>query len=124
MDARTQIDGEAPKKRTLSRTGGRDISFDGWLIGADSDSTGTGTALRVAIYATVGGKYIVLEERTTQWQGAHDTDTITIVDDAVELYPALLDICGGDLGRITQGAWDEAVKTDPNLAPYSADKIA
>lgn len=51
------------------RDDARDLSFKGWKLVGDEESTGTGTSSRYRVYLTTGDNFVIEHAELTQWQG-------------------------------------------------------
>ena len=81
------------KNFVLERTGLKNLSFKGKIIGEVSGHTAqnSGRWTDYTIYQTHGGKYIGQIEYITQWQGEQDTSEVFIAGSLRELSEKMIE---------------------------------
>ena len=81
------------EKFILERTGMKNLTFQGRVIGEESDYTAqnSGRWTDYTIYQTHGGKYIGQIEYITQWQGEQDTSEVFIAGSLRELSEKMIE---------------------------------
>lgn len=82
-----------PETFTLPRTGNRQLQFEGEeLASADSSVRGGNDSTRhheLALYRTIGGKYVIAIGYRTRWQGEHNHDAAIVCDSPEEATETL-----------------------------------
>ena len=104
---------------TVERTGQAPLRFTSVADWSDSNEIQNGNHAnrwtKVVIYKTQGGKYIARVSSYTQWQGESDYHKAESFETPAEVIEYLKDD-EGHLGRVSQGAIQEACKHDPKFA--------
>ena len=108
------------EKFSIKRDGLPPIVFTGEKIASERSSGDRFT--RVIIYKTQGGNFVGEIQYLTCWQGERDHFRATSKKTAGELIAWLKD--GEDtLGRVSQGAVEEAAETSPEFAEAWVEKV-
>ena len=81
------------KKFILERTGMKNLTFQGRVIGEESDYTAQnrGRWSNYTLYQTQGNKYVGQIEHISQWQGEYDTSEVFVADTLEELSEKMID---------------------------------
>jgi hypothetical protein len=99
---------DAAKRFRVKRDGDRDFEFRGWQLGMGSRDSGVGRGVDVVIYLTTGGRIITKIKRWTSWQNEVDRHAAAAHRTAAAALQWLRDDSGGELGRASKAAWEEA----------------
>lgn len=79
----SEITGEEAKERIIKRDNAPDLKFKGVLIASNSSRTYTndhGRWFEIALYKTVGGKFVCQRKEYTQWQGENNRYFASVCD--------------------------------------------
>ena len=115
----------------LRRDGDRDLEFRGMLlgegcIGTDGKSYNDSTrGTDVKIYRTEAGSYLASVVQWSAWDG--ERDIYRVLRPAAgpeELLALLKEDAGGELGRASKEAWEEAASVDPEIAAQRNERVA
>jgi hypothetical protein len=126
----------APRSYRLVRSGDRDLLFDGYLLGQARRNEVVG----VAIYSTVGGKYVTHVERLAVRKNEGFTgksagrfsrtppfigqkESKVGIHDTPEGALAWLVADNGKLGDVSKEAWENACRAWPALKGYDVEVI-
>lgn len=93
---------KAPEKITIQRDNMKDLTFEGWELAESSnrrfEGPGQNRYTTLTIYKTKGGKYVLLEEYRTHWQGEDDRTTAEVYANIDDLLDRLI----GDDGTVSE----------------------
>lgn len=116
----------------VRRDGDRDLSFSGWRLGEGSLGSGGSSGYPgdwtrgtdVTIYLTIGGSLLAHVHQWSRYQGESDIHRVLgPVANPADLLWLLIEDAGGDLGRASKEAWEEACHTYPPLAEMETERI-
>ncbi len=88
-----------PETWHKEREGHRDLCFKGWKLGVGENGSGGNSGyrcdwtrgVRVGIYLTVGGKFVLCRNYWSNWQGETSHREAAIYDSVQALYDGLTD---------------------------------
>lgn len=128
--AKTTTTTTTTKKYRIERDGDRPLRFNGVKIGeGESGSGGTSgyecdwnRGVKVSIYRTTGGNYIVRRYYWSQWQGEEDSSEAVLCHSPAELLAALRDD-DGTIRRAEAEALSAAEDEDEGIATIAVEQV-
>lgn len=117
-------------QQRVKRDGARDLAFRGELIGEGSHGTPgpyvddwqRGT--EVSIYLTLKGTLITAVRQWTLWENEADVHRAAVHETPQAAYQWLVRDCGGQLGRASKEAWEDACSRCSLLANLDVEEVA
>lgn len=115
------------KQQQIARDGQPPIRFVGQCIGCGQSDRGSDDTrgTDISIYETKGGKYVAEVDRWTRWQGESGSSKAQPFGNFPDLIDWLREDShdGQTLGRVSQEAVEDAIKTRPELAQHWVEVI-
>jgi hypothetical protein len=93
---------KAPEKITIQRDNMKDLVFEGWELAESSnrkfEGPGQNRYTTLTLYKSRAGKYVLLDEYKTHWQGEDDRTDAAVYDTIEDLLADLI----GDDGAVSE----------------------
>lgn len=122
----TTTDALREKNYTLTPTTGRKVKFSGICLATAGGRWQSGREqtrwTELSLYRTKGGKYVLMRDWNTLWQGESCDTTVIICNSPAEVVSALEDN-EGELGRLDTELLRDAAAEDPAFDKFTVTSV-